>query len=184
MKNLDAYFLLENLPMEVKKVNGFRSESRLDCTLFAGVYQGLDMFKNPKGMIYLYPTETSDFIECNGKRMATKALTNGTLNLSSLYVENFEHPTFAYGYPNPNKQTESGKLNPLYEYRHDGYLFKKNADLTRIEVYVIIGGRNLIKEAFSRFLDGDFDLEMEQLRNEAKPFYPYKGSYLTDTVNS
>jgi hypothetical protein len=95
----------------------------------------------------------------------------------------WRHPNLKYGYPNPNKTTKSGKVNPLYEYRHDGYLFKTNADLTRIEVFVIVGGRNLIKEAFSRFLDGDFDMEMEQLRNEAKPFYPYKGGYLTDTVN-
>ncbi len=177
MRNLDAYFLLENLPMEVKKANGFRSEARLDCTQFEGEYKGLEMFKSSKGMIYLYPTDTSDFIECNGKRMATKALTNGTLNLSSLYVESFENSNYAYGYPNPNRKTESGKLNPLFEYRQDGYLFIKNDDLTRIEIFVIVGGRNLIKEAFTRFIDNGFDLEIEQLRKDAIQFYNYKGLF-------
>ena len=177
MRNLDAYFLLENLPMEVKKANGFKALTRLDCTKFAGEYQGFDMFKTSKEMIYLYPTDTDEFIICNGKRMATKALTNGTLNLSSLYVESFENSNYAYGYPNPNRKLKKGELNPTYEYRQDGYLFIQNEDLTRIEVFVIVGGRNLIKEALTRFIDNGFDLEIEQLRKDAIQFYNYKGLF-------
>ena len=173
MRIINGYFLFENLPAEVKKTNGIRSEQRLDCTKIAGDYKGLDAFKNKKSMIYLFPTETNDFVECNGKRMATKALTNGTLNLSSLYIGNFNFPTFAYGYPNAKSKLKNGDVNPLYNYRQDGYLFLKNSELTRIELFVIVGGRNLIEEAFNRFLDNDFDSEIEQLRNETKPFFNY-----------
>jgi hypothetical protein len=174
MNQLDTYFLFECLPLETKKANGIRSESRLDCTKYYGNYRGLEPFLNKKGMMYLFPADTDEFIECNGKRMSTKALTNGTLNLSSLYTENANFIECAYGYPNARKTLKNGKTNPLYEFRHEGYLFIKNAELSKIELFVIIGGRNLIKEAFNRFIDNDFEIEINQMRNEAKEFFKYK----------
>ncbi len=171
---IDAYYLFKNLPPHIKNANGFRSIPRLDCIKYMGNYQGLDAFKNARGMFYLYPTDTSNFIDRNGKRIPTIALSNGTYNLSSIHTESLDNPGFAYGYPNPNKRLENGKENPLFDYRLDGYLFVKNEDLSQIEILVIKGGRNLITEAFQRLLDGDFDSELEKLRAEASVFYNYK----------
>ena len=170
---LTARYLFVKLPIEVKEKHGFKALARLDCTKVSGEYEGLNPFKNKKGMLYLYPTDTSEFIECDGKRIATMALTNGTLNLSSLYVENLESPQYAYGYPNARLKLKDGSPNPLLEYRQDGYLFLTDNELNRIELLVVYRGRNLIREAYSRLLDGELDTEIEQLRAIERPFYNY-----------
>lgn len=174
---LTERFLFVNLPVEVKIQNGIRAPHRLDAIEVSGVYGGLDPFKNKKGMIYLFPTETSDFVECDGKRIATMALTNGTLNLSSLYVENLDCPQYAYGYPNARLKLRDGNPNPLLAYRNDGYLFVTDSELKRVEVFVIVGGRNYIREAYSRLIDGELDAEIEKLRAEAKRYFDYKGLF-------
>jgi hypothetical protein len=174
---ITARFLFENMAEDVKKANGIRAAQRLDCTQISGIYEGLDAFKNKKGIIYLFPTETNDFVECDGKRIATMALTNGTLNLSSLYIENLDFPQFAYGYPNARPKLRDGSPNPLLPYRQDGYLFLTDTDLKRVELFVIEGGRNYIREAYSRFIDGELDTDIERLRASARPLYKYEGLF-------
>nr|WP_299424051.1 hypothetical protein [uncultured Emticicia sp.] len=170
---LTARYLFENLEEEVKKKHGIRSLARLDCTEVSGFYNGLNPFRNKKGMIYLFPTETDDFVEYNGKRVAMMALTNGTLNLSSLFFEDLDCLQFSYGYPNARTKLRDGSENPLLPFRFDGYLFLTDKELKRIELFIVVGGKNCIREFYCHLLDGELDSEINRLRAEARPYFNY-----------
>lgn len=170
---LTARYLFENLEEEVKKKHGIRSAPRLDCTEVSGLYNGLNPFRNKKGMIYLYTTDTDDFVVFYGKRVATMALGNGTLNLSSLFFENLDFLQFSYGYPNSRTKLSDGTENPLLPFRFDGYLFVTDRELKRIELFIVVGGKNCIREFYYHLLDGELDSEINRLRAEARPYYNY-----------
>jgi hypothetical protein len=72
----------------------------------------------------------------------------------------------------------NGSINPLFEFRNDGYLFVMNKDYSEIELLIIPDGRNLISSYYQKLIDGGFDDEVAQLRKEAKKFYQYEGLVL------
>lgn len=103
-------------------------------------------------------------------------MSNNNLNLSSIYIEDFDCSEYGYGYPNKNPFiSKDRKPNPLFEYSNDSYLFIINKDYTEIEILVIADGRNLISYYYQNLIDGHFDIELKELRRQAKPFYPYLG---------
>jgi hypothetical protein len=171
------YYLLEVLPDEVRQQNGIKSRTRLDLTRFytQTPYEGLQAFQNAKGMIYLGLCPCRDMIEANAKRRAEYCLSDGKKNLSSIYVENFEVPQCAYGYPNGRPKLKNGEPNPLFPYRLDAYLFKVNDDYSKIELMVLQGERAHIGHHYQRFYEGEYDRQIEALRAESKIFYPYIG---------
>jgi hypothetical protein len=69
----------------------------------------------------------------------------------------------------------NGSLNPLFEFRNDAYLFLMNKDYSIIELFVICNGRNLISYYYQKMIDGGFDEEIKQLRQQSKVFYQYNG---------
>lgn len=173
-----AYLLFESLADGVKAKHGIRSKARLDCTTHANPsgYTGLIDFINAKGQMYLFKIPAREFIKANSKRLAEWALSNGKLNLSSIYFEDIDYPQYGYGYPNANRLLSNGQPNPLFPYRNDCYLFITNQDLTTVEVLVITNGRNLTGAYYQRLIDGALDSEIEQLRAQAKPFFEYGSS--------
>ncbi|MBK6362023.1 MAG: hypothetical protein IPF52_00445 [Saprospiraceae bacterium] len=68
-----------------------------------------------------------------------------------------------------------GSKNPLFEFRNDGYLFLINQDYSEIELLIISDGRNLISSYYQKLIDGGFDDELKNLRQQAKDFYKYEG---------
>ncbi|WP_018476693.1 hypothetical protein [Pontibacter roseus] len=170
-----AYFRFENLPDQVKAKYGIRSKARLDCTTHANTksYTGLIDFINAKGQMYLFKIPAREFVKANSKRLAEWALSNGKLNLSSIYFEDVDFPEYGYGYPSANRLLSNGTANPLFPYRNDCYLFITNQDLTLVEVFIILNGRNLIPGYYQNLIDGALDSEIEQLRAQAKPFFDY-----------
>ncbi|MFD2246367.1 hypothetical protein [Pontibacter ruber] len=172
---LAAYYRFEVLPEAVKAQHKIRSKARLDCTAYTNStgYTGLTDFVNAKGQMYLFRIPAREFVKANRKRLAEWALSNGSLNLSSIYFEDTDFPQFGYGYPNANRLLGNGTANPLFPYRNDSYLFITNADLTQVEVLVVLNSRNLVSAYYQRLIDGDLDRQLQQLREQAQPFFDY-----------
>jgi len=178
---IGAYFKLATLPDEVRAANKIKGETRLDCISFtdmvSGNYKGLTNFVNKKGQLFLYKRPFRDFINTDSKRLAEWTLIKG-LNFSSIYINDLDCPEIGYGYPNANRLLKNGSKNPLFEFRNDGYLFILNKDYSEIEVLIILDGRNLISSYYQKLIDGGFDDEVRQLRQQAKVFYQYDGLVL------
>jgi len=168
-----AYFRFLNLPAPVKAANNIRSKKRLDCIKYAGNYTGLDCLKNHKGMLFLYKTPAGHFVSSDAKREAEWSLTKSSLNVTSLFIEDLDYPQYAYGYPNSSRLLSNGDENPFYPYRHDGYLFIMNKDITELEMLIIPDSRNLISSYYQMLIDGELDSDIERLRQQAQTFYNY-----------
>jgi len=180
---LKAYYKFIVLPDEVRSLNKIKSESRLDCISFTdkvtGNYKGLTFFVNSKGQFFLYKASPHSFIETDKKRIAEWSLTSKSINLSSIYIEDIENSEIGYGYPNPNREIGKNRQpNPLFEFRNDGYLFLMNKDLSELELFVVPDGRNLIRSYYQKLKDGGFEVEIRELRNQAKLFFTYDGLVL------
>lgn len=179
---ISAYFKLAFLPDEVKAKNNIKSKARLDCILYAdrvlGGYNGLTNFVNFKGQLFFYKTPCRNFLNTDSKRLAEWSLTNGSLNLTSIYIEDMDFPNIGFGYPNANRLLSNGGINPQFSYRNDGYLFLINSDYTEIELFIISNGRNLIGSYYQKMIDGDFEDEIKVLRKQAEQFYNYEALVL------
>lgn len=174
---IPVYFRFESLPDEIKAANNIKSKVRLDCTGYTdtlpGGYKGLIIFVNAKGMLFFYLTEAKDFVTADSKRVADYSLTNASINLTSIYIEDLQFPQYGYGTPNANRFLASGKENPLFECRLDGYLFVMNKAYRQIEMFVIPDGRNLIYAYYQKLIDGGLDDDIQNLRKAARPFFDY-----------
>lgn len=177
-----VYYKFVSFPDEVRAANYIRSKDRLDCISFtdlgAANYKGLTNFVNNKGQLFFYKTPCNNFIHADSKRLAEWSLTNKSLNLTSIYIDDLDYPELGYGYPNAKRLLSNGNPNPLFEFRNDGYLFLMNKDYSEIELLVIPDGRNLISSYYQILIDGGFDNEINRLRQQAKKFYQYEGLVL------
>ncbi len=170
---ITGYFKFEKLSDEVKVANGIRSKARLDCTEYSGNYTGLTNFVNNKGQLYFFLTPAKNIINTDSKRIADWSLTNNSQNLSSIYIDDLDFPDLGYGYCNGNRLLSNGLPNPMFNFRNDGYLFLVNTDYSIIELLVIPDGRNLISLHYQKFIDGGYDMEVKQLREQAGAFFNY-----------
>lgn len=171
-----AYFKLQRLPDEVKKNHKIRSKDRYDCTQFCDEsvpgYEGLNPFFNRKGQLFFYLTPARNFVTGQAKRVPEWSLTQSSLNLTSLYMEDFDNP-LAYGYPNASQKLSNGSQNPLYDFRSDGYLFILSDDMEQVELIVLPDQRNMISSWYQLLIDGELDEDISRLRQNAKPFFEY-----------
>jgi hypothetical protein len=179
---IGALFRFSTLTDEVRTANKIRSKARLECISYtdnvANGYKGMTNFVNHKGQLFFYKTSCKDFVNTDSKRLAEWSLTGNGLNFSSIYIDDLDYPEIGYGYPNANRFLNNGSINPLFEFRNDGYLFIMNSDYTEIEILIIPDGRNIISSYYQKMIDGGFDDEVRQLRLQAKIFYQYDGLVL------
>jgi hypothetical protein len=179
---IGALFRFSTLTDEVRTANKIRSKARLECISYTdnvvNGYKGMTNFVNHKGQMFFYKTPCKDYINTDSKRLAEWSLTHNNLNFSSIYIDDVDFPEIGYGYPNANRLLSKGSINPLFEFRNDGYLFIMNSDYTEIEILIIPDGRNLISSYYQKMIDGGFDDEVRQLRLQAKIFYQYDGLVL------
>lgn len=176
-----AYYRLQKLSDEVKQNHKIRSKDRFDCTEFTDEtsgYEGLKSFVNRKGQMFFYLTPARQFVTGQAKRVPEWSLTQSSLNLTSLYIEDFSNPQVAFGYPNASQKLSNGSENPLYEYRSDGYLFILSDALEQIEMLVLPEQRNLISSWYQLLIDGELEEDISRLRQNAKPFFEYGYSNL------
>ena len=152
---IGPYFKFMVLPDEIRDANKIRSKARLDCVSFTddmqGGYQGLTYFVNTKGHLFFYKIPSRSIVNTASKRLAEWLLTNNSLNLSSIYIEDIDYPEIGYGYPNANRLLSNGSPNPLFPYRNDGYLFILNQDYSEVELIVILHIPKSLTPLFRRF---------------------------------
>lgn len=176
---LNQYYKFSALSDEVKELNKIKSKARLDCIAYTDKdksnNKGLTNFVNSKGQLFLYKTPAREIANTDSKRLAEWMLTNNSLNFSSIYIEDVDCPELGYGYPNSKRLLSNGNQNPLFTFREDAYLFIVNSDYTEIEVFVIIGGRNLISSYYQIMIDGGFDERIKELRRQSIPYFKYEG---------
>lgn len=174
-----AYFKFAALSDELKQAHKIKSKARIDCIAHAHTlkepYTGLQAFQNKKCQIALYKTPAREIIAANSKRLAEWSLNNGSLNLSSIYIEDLDFPGIGYGYPNAKPRLTNGERNPLFEFRNDGYLFLMNPDITELEMLIVQNGRNLIGSYYQLMIDGALDEQLQKLRERAAPYFIYEG---------
>jgi hypothetical protein len=179
---IGAYYKLERLPDEIRTANKIKSKARFDCTAYSdnvpGGYEGIQNFVNNKGQIYFYMTPCHSFVNTESKRLAECSLTHGSINLTSIYIEDTDYPHIGYGYPNPKRLISNGSPNPMFPFRNDAYLFLINTDNSIIELFIIPDGRNLVSSYYQILIDGGFDEKVNEMRQQAKPFYQYAGIVL------
>jgi len=176
---LSAYYKLVSLPDEVRATHKIKSKPRLDCVSFTdyvpGGYKGLTVFVNKKGQLFFYKTPCKNFVNTDSKRLSEWSLTNNSLNLSSIYIEDLDCPEIGFGYPNAKRLLSNRTPNPLLPFRNDGYLFLINKDSSQIELFIIPDGRNLISSYYQIMIDGGFDEQIRIMRSQAKPYFQYDG---------
>lgn len=176
---ITSYYKFDCLPDDIKQAHGIRSKQRLDCTLHSHItndeYQGLKPFQNKKAQMVLYKSPAKDIVSANRKRVAEWILTSGHLNFSSIYIEDMDCPQIGYGYPNAKPRLSNGQMNPLFEFRNDGYIFLLNDDYTEIEVLIVKDGRNLIGSYYQLMIDGGLNDQLNKLREQALPYFIYGG---------
>lgn len=172
-----AYFKFERLSDKVKEHYKIKSKSRIDCTYYYNPtqYKGLTDFVNKKGQLFLYLTTNS--VAYKGKTLnnyyeSDVSLTGSSMNFSSILYD-CHNCKIGYGNPNPKYWLGKGKINPLYNYRYDAYLFKHNTDYSQIELIVQPYGLTFIKGYYNKFLNGEYDELIEHCKDKSEPFYDY-----------
>jgi hypothetical protein len=172
---IESYYLLEILTDVLKakhKIKVGAVVPRFDCKAYNGDYEGIKPFVNTKGMFKLSLMDTKEFIKADKKRMAEFVLVGGkNLNFSSLYFED----GIAYGNPNGKPHLKDGRLNPMFPYRQDLFIFLPNETFSQIEVFVLRNQKGYATELLQSFSDGDFDDEVANHREGAKTFFDYEG---------
>lgn len=172
-----GYYKFEILSNNIKERNKIKtgaSVPRYDCTKYFGEYEGLQTFKNSKGMFFLYLHESENLIKANQKRLSEFVL-KGTksLNFTSLYFEDISNPNLCFGYPNGKPQLGNGQPNPLLQYRQDLYLFIIKDDFSDFELIIYENGKSFASDYLQCLASGDFDDAIEEMRNKAIDFFKY-----------
>lgn len=163
-----------------KGVTTPRKQPRYDLTLAAGYWSSLEKLKNYKGIIFLNLIPTED----NAARkkdettpeyyLQVTPAKSKAINLSGIrfLYQDGKQPVFGCGEPSDQPKLKGGIVNPMYESRHDGFLFLFSDDLQQLEVLVIENGRTLIDAYRKQLAMGGFDSILAQLRSQAKIFKP------------
>jgi len=161
MSHITAYYQLEKLSEEIKTQFKIKSKARLDCVDYynASSDNPLSHFVNKKGQLYFYSSAPENYVTAKAKRISDIGLTHGSKHLSSIYIPNLEHSEYGYGDINGT---------------NDALLFKIKSDLSSIEMFLIKNGKNLKKQYYQLFIDGELDAEIEQIKQQAKPFFNYQ----------
>jgi len=170
-----AYYKLEMLSDDLKAANKIKvgaKTPRFDCTEFTGSYKGIKPFINPKGMLKLSLMDCKDFVKTDKKRMAEFALVGGkNLNFSSLYAQ--DGSNIYYGYPNGKPFLKDGRVNPLFQFRNDLYIFFIPEDFKQIDLFVLPYQKGFAMELLQSFFEGDFDDDLNTLKNSSNTFFNY-----------
>jgi hypothetical protein len=134
----------------------------------AGYFKPLQSIVNAKGEIVMYYQRNE---KCNPNSTAeTRLQCKGSVNFSSVYLENLKigETLIGYGEPPQAKELKGGKQNPFFDNRADGYLFVISPDLKTIEILIVPQGRQLIRGYAAKLADGQLNEALDGLRKSAK----------------
>ena len=134
----------------------------------AGYFRPLDAIKsaNDEIVMYLLRTEKSG----NKSGVKTRLQCKGSVNFSSIYLNDLKNneTLIGHGEPPQAKELKSGKLNPFFDNRQDGYIFVISPDMATIEILIMPQGRQLIAGYAAKLADGFLNAEMHELRKAAR----------------
>lgn len=172
MKNVfTSYYILKVLTDEVKTKWGikiFPTVPRFDCVAKNGFFELFESLKNPRGKLagsLCFSYSDGDFVQnVDAKRTDDKCLTKGG-NVTGIQI----------------KEVTSDEIIATGDFQHpvaklkysDGAVIIINPEHTCIEIFIAPLHRNLKYELYQRYLLGDLDYEMEQLKSNAKTFFNY-----------
>jgi len=164
-----------------KKDGSESTTPRYMVTVQAGYFKPLQAIKNVKNEIIMYIPRND---KCNSKskaeiRLQCQLKGYGSLNFSSVYLDNLKIGEMIIGYGEPDtkeiftkKDKNTGKEierpNPFYDNRADGYLFIIAPDYKTIEILIVPNGRQLIKGYAKMLSDGVLNEALNELRKSAK----------------
>ena len=175
------YAEFKSLPPEVRDKNNIKhTAKRLDCvSMYAECerLRGLKNVFNKKGQLYIYkePNRSRYSSTKLQKSLPSHGLTVKGVNLSSLYIDDTEHPNLAYGNP-PKKEIIGGKKpinNPFYDFREDLYLFIKDDSFSSIELIIIPNSNPLQVNYYQMLRNGELDEKINFFRDNSKPVFEY-----------
>jgi hypothetical protein len=154
----------------VKKDGTETKIPRYVATAQAGCFKPLDTLKSPKNEIVMYYQRNE---KCNPNSTAeTRLQCKGSINFSSVYLENLQigETLIGYGEPPQTKKLKGSKQNPFFDNRADGYLFVVSPDLKTIEILIVPQGRQLIRGYAAKLADGQLNETLNELRKAAFPY--------------
>ena len=67
----------------------------------------------------------------------------------------------------------NGTSNPLFAFRQDLYLILVKEDFTEFEILVFKNSKGFASDYLQNLINGEFDEELQEMRNEAKEFFRY-----------
>jgi hypothetical protein len=158
------------------KKDGTESKTpRYAATAQAGYFKPLNALKNAKSEIIMYYQRND---KCNPNSTAeTRLQCKGSVNFSSVYLENLKIGETLIGYGEPPQTKELGgkkkQQNPFFDNRQDGFLFILAPDLQTIEILIVPNGRALIRGYAAKLADGQLTNILNELRQSAKSEFPY-----------
>lgn len=179
-----CYLCLEQLPDEVKALNGIKTGTRVprfDLTKMAGILPGLEALTSRKGRLAMYLQRAMGLINASdGRRADCFLMAKNSLNFSSLYLLNRTTdgaPFVGFGNPLPGQTYgKDNRPNPFYQSRNDGYIFIVSPDWQKIEVLVVPSGKYTIVGEASMVQKGLLDEAIQSIRQHASTFFPYGGN--------
>jgi len=151
------------------KKDGTESKTpRYVVTAQAGYFKPLQSIKNAQDEIVMY-FQRND--KCNPNSTSeTRLQCKGSINFSSVYLENLKigETLIGHGEPPQSKELKGNKQNPFYDNRGDGYLFLIAPDYKTIEILIVQNSRYLIQGYARQLSAGQFDEALRVMRETAK----------------
>jgi hypothetical protein len=165
-----AYYRFQTLPSTVRELNKIVSKKRLDCThYYSNDYKGIEPFLNKEKQFFIQINDASNYVY---KKISEDSISSRGLNLSSL-IYDCENCSIAYGHPNKQVKLRNGKINPLRDFKNDGYIFIHNTEKTELELLVFPNMRDVIDSIYYDVLNGDLNCVINDYRDNAEVFYDY-----------
>lgn len=167
-----VYYKFEKLDALVKQEYNIRSNNRLDCTFSTSHIsdgRGIDKLLNSKGQLAVYLEKARHPLGMYSLQLPLGGI--DSINLSTIML-NCDGCNKGFGAPPKHSEV-------LSDYRDDAFLFAFTPSYDKVELIVIPEGRSNQKAFYGRYVDGDFDGIIEQMRSQAQPFFNYKRTQLT-----
>ena len=132
-----------------------KSKMRMDCILSTQSYPDFEYLRNKHGDLFVYFGDVPQQFGGDIRQRADKAITK-VKNISSVLV------------PDVTQNSGYGDVKNTA----DALLIINNADYTELEIFVARGYKNHRLNIWQNFTAGEYDLELEKLRKQAKPEKP------------
>lgn len=145
------YYRFEKLP-------GTKSKTRIDCTASTKSYNTFEAMRNKQGDLFLYLGDNT-YTNAGQKRKADLALSK-VKHISSVFNPDREQP---YWYGDMNHTADS------LLFIHRGFSLVNGAIQigAEIEIFVARGQRDNRNGLYNSLVDGDFNDEIEALKQKA-----------------